>query len=163
MDGFYTSKSPCIGVSVGATSVGRHDRLGQPTRLNAQETPVSSCQIARESIGVSSSAAVSMAADRSARRSNTSFRGSSVVSCSRIGIKKKGNRRPQAALTRLDGPNFLHSLAKQGGSCVLSKADDLGHVVVTIHAAFAGGRYRSPTVEAVLLSAPALAMPRHDR
>lgn len=55
-----------------------------------------------------------------------------------------------AVLTMLDDAKIFESLSHQGISCLLSKSDDLGHVVVAIHAAYAGGRYRSPIVERLL-------------
>lgn len=55
-----------------------------------------------------------------------------------------------AVLTMLDDASLLRSLAMEGISGILSKADDLHHITAAIQIAFAGGRYHSPTVKALL-------------
>jgi two-component system, NarL family, captular synthesis response regulator RcsB len=53
-------------------------------------------------------------------------------------------------LTMLDNPAILGSLDDCGVRAIVSKSDAVSHLVPAIHAAYTGGKYHSPAVDAVL-------------
>ncbi|KVO29213.1 LuxR family transcriptional regulator [Burkholderia ubonensis] len=53
-------------------------------------------------------------------------------------------------LTMLDNPAILGSLDDLGVRGIVSKSDSVSHLVPAIHAVYTGGKYYSPTVDAVL-------------
>lgn len=52
--------------------------------------------------------------------------------------------------TVMDSPFVLQPLVCQGVSCIVSKADAMGHVITAVHTAYAGGQYLSPAIRTVL-------------
>ncbi|HEY9132146.1 MAG TPA: response regulator transcription factor [Dyella sp.] len=54
------------------------------------------------------------------------------------------------ALTAVKNLGMVRSLLAGGVECILSKADDIGHLAAGIHAAHANGRYFSPTMAAMV-------------
>jgi len=53
-------------------------------------------------------------------------------------------------LTMMDNPAVLSAIAATGVQGVLSKSDDLSHIVPAVHAAMQGQTYFSPTARAIL-------------
>lgn len=53
-------------------------------------------------------------------------------------------------MTTMDNAPVLRTLLAQGVRSIISKSDDLTHLVPAIHAAFSGGRHFSPAVQRVL-------------
>lgn len=49
-------------------------------------------------------------------------------------------------LTTIDNPAMLQEMAKGGAHGVLSKLDDVGHLIAAVHAVYAGATYFSPSV-----------------
>lgn len=56
------------------------------------------------------------------------------------------------ALTMISNPAIIHSLISRGVSTVLSKSDDVEHIIAAIHASYAKGSYLSPTMETIVNS-----------
>ncbi|AOI59587.1 response regulator transcription factor [Burkholderia diffusa] len=61
-------------------------------------------------------------------------------------------------LTTIDNPAMLQEMAKSGVEGVLSKLDDVDHLIAAAHAVYAGATYYSPSVQA-RTAAPAVASP----
>ncbi|MBN3787192.1 response regulator transcription factor [Burkholderia sp. Ac-20353] len=57
------------------------------------------------------------------------------------------------ALVTHENPVIIRSMLSSGVSSVVSKHDDIGHIVTAIHTSFGGGRYLSPAVRQMLDSA----------
>ncbi|CAG9251432.1 LuxR family transcriptional regulator [Burkholderia diffusa] len=49
-------------------------------------------------------------------------------------------------LTTIDNPAMLQEMIKSGANAVLSKVDDVGHLIAATHAVYAGATYYSPSV-----------------
>ncbi|KVN36826.1 helix-turn-helix transcriptional regulator [Burkholderia pyrrocinia] len=49
-----------------------------------------------------------------------------------------------------ESPVIVRSILAQGASSVVSKLDDVGHIVTAIHSSYAGGSYLSPAVRHTL-------------
>ncbi|PNW90685.1 response regulator transcription factor [Burkholderia pseudomallei] len=56
------------------------------------------------------------------------------------------------ALTMISNPAIIHNLISHGISTVLSKSDEIGHIIAAIHASYAKGSYLSPTIETIVNS-----------
>ncbi|KVC61297.1 helix-turn-helix transcriptional regulator [Burkholderia stagnalis] len=52
-----------------------------------------------------------------------------------------------------ESPVIVRSILAQGASGVVSKLDDVGHIVTAIHSSYAGGSYLSPAVRRTLTPA----------
>lgn len=52
-----------------------------------------------------------------------------------------------------ESPVIVRSILAQGASSVVSKLDDVGHIVTAIHSSYAGGSYLSPAVRHTLAPA----------
>jgi two-component system capsular synthesis response regulator RcsB len=52
----------------------------------------------------------------------------------------------------LDNPAVLRALVTQGVLCIVSKSDTVTHLAPAVHAAYNGGTYYSPTVNAIVQS-----------
>jgi two-component system, NarL family, captular synthesis response regulator RcsB len=57
-------------------------------------------------------------------------------------------------LTTIDNPAMLSEMAKSGAQSVLSKLDDVNHLIAAVHAVHAGATYFSPNVK--VRTAPSL-------
>lgn len=55
-------------------------------------------------------------------------------------------------LTRLENAGVVHSMMARGVQCIVSKADELSHLLPAISRAHAGGRYLSPRISALAQS-----------
>ncbi|PRC93882.1 response regulator transcription factor [Solimicrobium silvestre] len=53
-------------------------------------------------------------------------------------------------ITMMDNPGVLRTLIGLGVRCIISKSDDCSHLIPAIHIAKSGGRYFSPTINAIL-------------
>ena len=61
--------------------------------------------------------------------------------------------RPSVGIVALVGnenPVIFRSILAQGGASLVSKFDDVGHIVTAIHSSYSGGRYLSPLVRCAL-------------
>ncbi|MBY4694901.1 response regulator transcription factor [Burkholderia latens] len=61
--------------------------------------------------------------------------------------------RPSVGIVALVGneaPVILRSILAQGGASLVSKFDEVGHIVTAIHSSYSGGRYLSPLVRRAL-------------
>lgn len=61
--------------------------------------------------------------------------------------------RPNVGIVALVGnenPVIFRSILAQGGASLVSKFDDVGHIVTAIHSSYSGGRYLSPLVRRAL-------------
>ncbi|MCA8092968.1 response regulator transcription factor [Burkholderia anthina] len=70
--------------------------------------------------------------------------------------------RPNVGIVALVGnenPVIFRSILAQGGASLVSKFDEVGHIVTAIHSSYSGGRYLSPLVRRALDS---LAEPDHQ-
>ncbi|MDW9235289.1 bacterial regulatory, luxR family protein [Burkholderia thailandensis] len=54
------------------------------------------------------------------------------------------------ALTMISNPAIIQNLISHGISTVLSKSDEVGHIIAAVHASYAKGSYLSPTMEAIV-------------
>ncbi|MDN7605700.1 response regulator transcription factor [Burkholderia multivorans] len=54
------------------------------------------------------------------------------------------------ALVRNESPVILRSILAHGATSIVSKGDDVGHIVTAVHSAYSGGRYLSPLVRRAL-------------
>ncbi|RQS72654.1 DNA-binding response regulator [Burkholderia sp. Bp8963] len=54
------------------------------------------------------------------------------------------------ALVTYENPVIIRSMLSSGVSSVVSKHDDVGHIVTAIHTSYGGGRYLSPAVRQTL-------------
>lgn len=54
------------------------------------------------------------------------------------------------ALTMISNPAIIQNLISHGISTVLSKSDEVGHIIAAAHASYAKGSYLSPTMEAIV-------------
>ncbi|KVC60600.1 helix-turn-helix transcriptional regulator [Burkholderia ubonensis] len=52
-----------------------------------------------------------------------------------------------------ESPVIIRSILARGALSVVSKLDDVGHIVTAIHSSYGGGSYLSPTVKRTLASA----------
>ena len=52
-------------------------------------------------------------------------------------------------MTMMDNPGVLRTLIALGVRCIISKSDDVSHLIPAIHIASSGGQYFSPTVNAI--------------
>ncbi|PCE32702.1 response regulator transcription factor [Burkholderia ubonensis] len=52
-----------------------------------------------------------------------------------------------------ESPVIIRSILARGAQSVVSKLDDVGHIVTAIHSSYGGGSYLSPTVKHTLASA----------
>ncbi|MBN3817596.1 response regulator transcription factor [Paraburkholderia sp. Se-20369] len=66
------------------------------------------------------------------------------ASCAGVGV---------VVLVTDESPVIVRSILAQGASSVVSKLDDVGHIVTAIHSSYAGGSYLSPAVRHALASA----------
>ncbi|MGU7778966.1 LuxR C-terminal-related transcriptional regulator [Burkholderia sp. PU8-34] len=66
--------------------------------------------------------------------------------CPRVGI---------VVLVTHERPVVVRSILARGASSVVSKLDDVGHIVTAIHSSYSGGRYLSPAVRHTLESVDA--------
>lgn len=53
-------------------------------------------------------------------------------------------------MTMMDNPGILRTLITLGVRCIVSKSDDLSHLIPAIHVASSGGQYFSPTMHAII-------------
>ncbi|KVV45513.1 helix-turn-helix transcriptional regulator [Burkholderia territorii] len=63
--------------------------------------------------------------------------------------------RPNVGIVALVGnenPVLLRSILAKGGASLVSKFDEVGHIVTAIHSSYSGGRYQSPLVRRALES-----------
>ncbi|WP_322026475.1 response regulator transcription factor [Burkholderia sp. BCC1977] len=61
--------------------------------------------------------------------------------------------RPNVGIVALVGnenPVIFRSILAQGGASLVSKFDEVGHIVTAIHSSYSGGRYLSPLVRRAL-------------
>ncbi|MDN7907513.1 response regulator transcription factor [Burkholderia diffusa] len=50
-------------------------------------------------------------------------------------------------LTTIDNPAIVQEMIKNGANAVLSKVDDIGHLIAATHAVYAGATYFSPSAQ----------------
>lgn len=55
-----------------------------------------------------------------------------------------------AVLVTYENPVIIRSILSRGVSSIVSKFDDIGHIVTAIHSSYGGGNYLSPTIKRVL-------------
>ncbi|MGO4329777.1 response regulator [Cupriavidus sp. 2TAF22] len=53
-------------------------------------------------------------------------------------------------LTMMDNPGVVRAIHQQGVNSILSKSDAMSHLLAAVHAAYANGKYFSPTIKRIL-------------
>ncbi|WP_390343777.1 response regulator [Variovorax boronicumulans] len=61
-------------------------------------------------------------------------------------VRQRYPRLKIVVMTMLDNPGIIHSLLDIGVPCILNKADSVSHLLPAVHAAYASGRYLSPSM-----------------